>query len=116
MRREECGMDSLELMHIAKAAIEDKKGEDLAIFKVAAKLGYTDYILLATGRNPRHVESIIDEVQGRLIEKRQEILGVEGREAGEWVLLDAGDIVVHVMQPTARLYYQLDHAWSDCKI
>lgn len=109
-------MDSLELMHIAKSAIQDKKGEDLAIFKVAAKLGYTDYILLATGANHRHVEAIIDEVQGRFVANRQEILGVEGRETGEWVLLDAGDVVVHIMQPAARLYYQLDQAWSDCKM
>jgi len=108
-------MDSLELMRIAKSAIEDKKGEEIAVFKMASKLGYTDYILLATGSNHRHVEAIIDEVQGRLVENRQEILGVEGREAGEWVLLDAGDVVVHVMQPAARLYYQLDQAWSDCK-
>lgn len=109
-------MDSLELLQIARQAIEDKKGEDIAVFKVAAKLGYTDYIILATGNNNRHVESIIDEVQGRLVQARQEILGVEGREAGEWILLDAGDLVVHVMQPAARMYYLLDQAWADCKI
>ncbi len=109
-------MEKAELVRLAVQAIEDKKGEDLAVFSVAAKLGYTDTILLATGNNQRHVDAIVEEVRGRLIQAKQEILGVEGREQGEWVLLDAGDLIVHVMQPAARDYYLLDQAWADCKI
>lgn len=109
-------MEKAELVRLAVQAIEDKKGEDLAVFSVAAKLGYTDTILLATGNNPRHVDAIIEEVRSRLIQAKLEILGVEGREQGEWVLLDAGDLIVHVMQPAARDYYLLDQAWADCKI
>ncbi len=109
-------MDSVELMRLAVSAIEDKKGEDVGVYKVAARVGYTDYIIVATGLNRRHVEAIVEEVRGRLLQKKQEIVGVEGREQGEWVLLDAGDLVVHIMQPAASEYYQLDRAWADCKI
>lgn len=109
-------MERDELVRLAAQAIEEKKGEDLAVFSVAAKLGYTDTILLVTGNNHRHVDAIVEEVRGRLIQAKQEILGVEGREQGEWVLLDAGDLIVHVMQPAAREYYLLDRAWADCKI
>ena len=109
-------MEKEELVRLAAQAIEEKKGEDLAVFSVAAKLGYTDTIMLVTGNNHRHVDAIVEEVRGRLISAKQEILGVEGREQGEWVLLDAGDLIVHVMQPAAREYYLLDRAWADCKI
>ena len=109
-------MDSVELMRVAVSAIEDKKGEDVGIFKVAARVGYTDYIIVATGQNRRHVDAIVEEVRGRLVQNKQDILGVEGRAQGEWVLLDAGDLVLHVMQPAARDYYLLDQAWADCKI
>jgi ribosome-associated protein len=109
-------MDSADIMRLAVLAIEDKKGEDVVAFKVAARVGYTDYIILATGQNRRHVEAIVEEVRGKLVQKKQEICGVEGREQGEWVLLDAGDLVVHIMQPAAREYYHLDQAWADCKI
>jgi len=108
-------MDSVDVLRLAFAAIEDKKGEDVVAFKVAARVGYTDYIILATGQNRRHVDAIVEEVRGRLIQNKQDIVGVEGREQGEWVLLDAGDLVIHVMQPAARDYYNLDQAWADCK-
>ncbi len=109
-------MEPVELMKVAKAAIEEKKGEELAVYQVASKLGYTDYILVATGLNRRHVDSIIEEVRGKLLQNKAVIVGVEGQEHSEWVLLDAGDLVVHVMQPVTRTYYQLDQAWSDCRI
>ncbi|MBU1068607.1 ribosome silencing factor [Myxococcota bacterium] len=109
-------MDSADLMRLAKLAIEEKKGEDVVVFQVASRVGYTDYIIVATGQNRRHVEAIVEEVRGKLVQNKQEIVGVEGREQGEWVLLDAGDLVVHVMQPATRDYYHLDQAWADCKI
>ena len=113
---EEQRMDALELMRVAHKAIEDKKGEDIAVFKVTSKVGYTDYIIVATGQNRRHVDAIVEEVRGQLLDQKQTINGVEGRELGEWVLLDAGDLVVHVMQPATRTYYLLDQAWSDCRV
>jgi ribosome-associated protein len=93
--------------------LEDLKGRDLVTLPVADLTDITDYMILASGTSNRHVKSIVD----RLVEAAKEAShppnGVEGRESNEWVLVDLGDVLVHVMQADTRKFYDLERLWQD---
>lgn len=103
-----------ELLRIAAAAADDKQGEDLVALDVTGQLPLTDIFLLVTGRNERNVVAIAGEVEDKLIEAGQKPLRREGRGEGRWVLLDFGDLVVHVFHEEDRMYYSLERLWRDC--
>ncbi|MFS0729861.1 ribosome silencing factor [Curtobacterium sp. 1P10AnD] len=105
---------ALELVQIAATAADAKQAEDLVALDVTGPLQLTDVFLLATGRNERNVLSIADEVEERLIEAGAKPLRREGRSEGRWVLIDFGDIVVHVFHEEDRQYYSLKRLWADC--
>ena len=93
--------------------LEDLKGRDLVTLPVAELTDITDYMILASGTSNRHVKSLVD----RLVETAKEAShppnGVEGRETNEWVLVDLGDVLVHVMQAETRKFYDLERLWQD---
>jgi len=93
-------------------AIEDLKGREVARLDVAALTDVTDIMVLASGTSSRHVKSIADNVieQARLAGERP--IGVEGADGGEWILVDFGDVVVHVMGEEARRFYALEKLWT----
>jgi ribosome-associated protein len=105
-----------ELLRIASAAADDKQGEDLVALDVSGPLPLTDIFLLATGRNERNVMSIAGEIEDKLIEAGAKPLRREGRSEGRWVLLDFGDLVVHVFHEEDRMYYSLERLWKDCPV
>lgn len=76
---------------------------------------YTDYILILTATSDRHARALADHLQRSLRERKIRPLGVEGQETGQWILLDFGDVIVHVLQEQARDYYDLDGLWIDAK-
>ena len=94
-------------------ALEDLKGQDIVRLNVSELTSITDYMVLATGTSNRHVKALVDEVIIAAKENGETPLGVEGRETCEWVLLDVGDVVVHVLQKEARAFYDLERLWSD---
>ncbi|WP_309708960.1 ribosome silencing factor [Pseudolysinimonas sp.] len=105
-----------ELLRIASAAADEKQAEDLVALDVSGPLPLTDIFLLATGRNERNVMSIAGEIEDKLIEAGAKPLRREGRSEGRWVLLDFGDLVVHVFHEEDRMYYSLERLWKDCPV
>lgn len=106
-------MDALELAnHIANAAL-DKKAEDLVGFDLRGLTTYTDCLLIVSGSSDRQVQAIANWVEEKLREKGQKPLGVEGYTDGQWVLLDYGEVVLHVFHHHLRDFYDIEGLWSD---
>lgn len=105
-----------ELVRIAAAAADAKQAIDLVALDVSGPLPLTDVFLLASGRNERNVLSIASEIEDRLFEAGTKPLRREGRSEGRWVLLDFGDLVVHVFHEEDRMYYSLERLWKDCPV
>jgi ribosome-associated protein len=102
------------LLKVAAAAADSKQGEDLVALDVSGPLPLTDIFLLVTGRNERNVQAIAGEVEDKMIEAGAKPLRREGRAEGRWILLDFGDLVVHVFHEEDRMYYSLERLWKDC--
>ena len=100
------------LQQVAVAALEDIKARDIAVFDVRKQTSLYDTLVIASADSNRQVKALANHVRDRLKEAGATILGTEGEDAGEWVLVDAGDIVVHVMQPAVRAYYNLEELWA----
>ena len=103
-----------ELVNIAAIAADSKQADDLVALDVSGPLPLTDIFLLATGRNERNVVAIAGEIEDKMIEAGAKPLRREGRAEGRWILLDFGDIVVHVFHEEDRMYYALERLWKDC--
>lgn len=101
-----------ELLTIVSQALEDIKAIDTVVLDVSTMTSLTDYMIITSGRSTRHVKSIGDHVFEAVKKHGVKPLGMEGEDTGEWVLVDLGDIIVHVMQPEVRQYYQLEKLWS----
>lgn len=107
---------SIEQLQIAALAADSKGGSDLVALDVSEPLPLVDIFLLVTGRNERNVGAIADEVEDKLLESGHKRLRREGRREGRWVLLDFGDLVVHVFHEEERVYYALERLWKDCPV
>jgi ribosome-associated protein len=107
---------ALELLQLAAAAADAKGGEDLVGLDVSGPLPLTDAFLLVTGRVERNVVAVAGEVEDRLNEAGVRTLRREGKAEGRWVLLDFGDLVVHVFHEEDRMYYALERLWKDCPV
>jgi ribosome-associated protein len=107
---------AIELLQAAAVAADAKQAEDLVALDVSEPLPLTDVFLLASGRNERNVLAIAEEIEDRLAELGAKTLRREGRSEGRWVLLDFGDIVVHVFHEEDRMYYALERLWRDCPV
>lgn len=107
-------LEAREIALLAAEAANDKIAADVVVLDVAQTLVITAYFVIATGSTDRQVRSIADEVEDQLREKAGvKPIGREGEREGKWVLLDFGDVVVHVFQPDERDYYRLEKLWSD---
>jgi ribosome-associated protein len=105
-------MHSEELLELAQTSLEDLKARDVRVFDVREMTSVTDYFLLASGTSDRHVRSLSDKLIQSVKQAGQLPLGIEGQDAGEWVLIDLNDVVVHVMQPRTREFYKLEDLWA----
>ena len=101
---------------LAATAASDKLATDLVALDVSDHIALTDVFLICSGRNERMVHAIADEVEERLLVDGAKRIRQEGRSEGRWILLDFGDIVVHVFHEEERLYYQLERLWRDCPL
>ena len=104
------------LLAIAAQAADDKGGIDQIALDVSGPLPLTDIFLIITGRNERNVVAIAGEIEDRLIASGTKPLRREGRSEGRWVLLDFGDLIVHVFHEEERMYYDLERLWKDCPV
>lgn len=108
--------NALRLVEIAANAAESKGGEDLIALDISEPLPLVDIFLLVTGRNERNVISIANEIEDKMIEAGVKTIRREGRTEGRWILLDFGDLVVHVFHEEERMYYGLERLWKDCPV
>ena len=105
-------MDIRKLQKIVVSALEEIKGKDIEVINTSKLTSLFDRMVIATGDSNRQVRSLANNVQEKVKEASGEVLTTEGEDSGEWVLVDLGDIVVHVMQPTVRQYYNLEELWQ----
>jgi ribosome-associated protein len=101
------------LKKLVVEALEDIKGSDIRVIDVRDKTSITDVMVIATGNSNRQVKALVDSVIEKSKKQGIQVLGTEGTEAGEWALVDLGDVVVHVMQPSVRDFYNLEKLWGD---
>ncbi|WP_374208766.1 ribosome silencing factor [Microbacterium sp. USTB-Y] len=105
-----------EMLQIAADAARAKGGEDLLALNVSEPLPLVDIFLLVTGNSERNVAAIADEIEDRMIEAGYKRVRREGRSEARWVLLDFGDLIVHVFHEEERTYYGLERLWKDCPV
>lgn len=105
-------MDIRKLQKIAVAALEDIKAKDIEVINTAKISAMFDRVIIATGDSNRQVKALAKSVHDKVREAGGQVIGIEGEDSGEWVLVDLGDIVVHVMQPAVRAYYNLEELWK----
>ncbi len=93
-------------------ALDDKKAEDISVINVLGKCSFADVMVIATGRSARHVATLADDAVDAIRTHGISHPMVEGKEVGDWVLIDAGDVVIHLFRPEVRLFYNLEKMWS----
>ncbi len=101
-----------DLKQLILTALDDMKAVDIVELDVKDKTSVTDLLIVASGTSSRHVKSIASNIAVEAKKQGKKPLGIEGETQGEWVLVDLGDIIVHVMQPHVRQFYDLEKLWS----
>ena len=101
-----------DLAHTLCQALDDGKAVDVRALDVRALTVITDYMIVASGRSSRQVKALHDRVIERATTEDVRAIGVEGQREGNWVLIDFGDVIVHIMQPETRAFYQLEKLWE----
>ena len=105
-------MDIRVKQRVVVQALEDVKGRDIIVFNTARLPSMFERVVIASGDSNRQVKALSDRVQERVRQMGARVYGVEGESAGEWVLVDLGDVVVHIMHPTVRSFYNLEEIWG----
>ena len=105
-------MDVRKLQKIAVAALEDIKARDIEVINTTKLSALFDRIIVASADSARQTKSLARSVQDKVLEAGGRVIGMEGEESGEWIVVDLGDIVVHIMQPAVRSYYNLEELWT----
>jgi ribosome-associated protein len=105
-------MDIRTKQKLVVEALEDVKGYDIQVFNTARLPSMFERVVIASGTSNTQVKALADRVQERIRENGARVYGVEGQRGGEWVLVDLGDVVVHIMHPTVREFYNLEEIWG----
>lgn len=103
--------DDSDLLSLVLASLEDDKAEDIVSIPLAGKSEMADHMVIASGRSSRQVSAISEKLADRLKGEFGVVPRIEGRDLGDWVLIDAGDVIVHVFRPEVREFYQLEKMW-----
>jgi ribosome-associated protein len=99
-------------LELVLASLEDSKAEDIVTINIAGKSALGDYMVVVSGRSSRHVMAICDHLISDLKDEGLGTARVEGQEAGDWVLIDTGDIIIHVFRPEIREFYNIEKMWA----
>ena len=105
-------MDIRKKQRLVVEALEDIKGRDILVYNTARMPSMFERVVIASGESTRQVKALADNVQEKVRENGARVYGVEGGAGGEWVLVDLGDVVVHIMHPTVRDFYNLEEVWG----
>lgn len=103
------------LTHVVVNALDAKRGRHVVVLDISRLFGIVDLFVIATGASKRQVRTLAEEVDKKLEEQGRTPLRVEGRDTAEWVLLDYGELVIHVFQPESRRFYGLERLWGDAR-
>lgn len=109
-------MTSREMLKIAYTVLDEKKGEDIKIIDISNISVIADYFLIASANNINQLQAMSDELQEKLSKEGIEVKQVEGNRSATWILLDYGDLVIHLFDKEDRLFYDLERIWTDGKI
>jgi ribosome-associated protein len=105
-------MNTQKLQRTIVDALEDVKAQDIQVYNTTDESDLFDRVILASGTSNRQTRSLAKSVMDKVRENGGTIIGCEGEESGDWVLVDCGDIVVHIMQPAVRAFYNLEEVWG----
>ena len=105
----------LEAAKLAQEALEDKKGEDIKVLDLISISKIADYFIIASGNNVNQLRAMADSVEEKLFKEGYKLHHSEGYSGGAWILLDFGNIIVHLFNKEERNFYSLDRVWSDAK-
>ncbi len=106
-------MELRKLQRVIIDALEDVKAQDIAVFDTTHLTGVFDRVVIASANSNRQTRALANNVREKTKENGGEVLSTEGEDTGEWVLVDLGDVVVHLMQPAIRAYYNLEEIWGE---
>ncbi|MBL4796185.1 MAG: ribosome silencing factor [Oleispira sp.] len=106
-------MQTEEIKKLVISALEDLKAKDITVIDVRGRSSVTDYMILATGTSKKHAQAVCDNASTEAKAKGLQPLGAEGRDSSDWMLLDLGDVIVHVMTEQARHFYDLERLWGE---
>ncbi len=105
-----------ELLKLAVKAAEDKKAEKIMVLDISKLSVISDYFIICHGNNERQVQAIVTEIRDKAHKNGYEVRGIEGADEGRWVLIDLGDVVVHVFHREERDFYNIERLWGDAPI
>lgn len=105
-------MQAEELLKLVQDELDERKGQFITTLDVRGKTSITDYMVIVTGTSDRHLSALCDYVAQKAEENGIKPLGIEGKLSSDWVLLDLGDVIVHIMTAQTREFYQLEKLWS----
>ena len=105
-------METGKKLEIITTAAEDKIGDNIQVIDLPEQAGIADKFVLVTGRNNNHTKSIADEIEDRLAKEGEPPMNIEGLREGSWILMDCGEIIVHIFTADQRDYYRLDQLWA----
>ena len=106
------GPESKELSDFIRNVLDENSAQDVIEIDIRGKSSIADYLLVASGRSNRHVSALADYVQRGLKERGFKDLVIEGQQASDWILIDAGDVILHIFRPEVRVFYNLEKIWS----
>lgn len=109
-------MDNRKLQRLVVDALEDVKGQDIEVYNTTELSDLFDRVVLASGTSNRHTRSLASNVAEKVKLAGGDVVSIEGSETGEWVLVDLGDVIVHIMQPAVRAYYALEELWGGKRV
>lgn len=105
-------LSASQLRDVIEKTLDEDKAEDIAVVDLAGKCDYADYMIVASGRSQRHVSSLASKLAEKLRHINMPALSIEGQATGEWVLIDTGDIIVHLFHPEKRELYNIEKMWE----
>jgi ribosome-associated protein len=112
-----CHLESLELAHLVVDTILDKKGSDIALLDIREQAVFANYFLLCNGENDRQLRALAESIRQDAKEKAEVLAeGIEGKPQSGWVLVDFGDLIVHLFSPEKRAFYDLEDLWDEAHV
>lgn len=114
--KEEILIDSQKILEIAVKAADSKRAEDIMVLEVKEISLLADYFMICSANTDRQISAIVDEIIEQEEKAQVEIKRIEGKDGGKWILIDLGDVIVHVFNTTERAFYNLEKLWSDAPL